>query len=45
MLGDLLATEPNETQRLARELSGDREVRKPARGFAIVRDQRVEQLG
>ena len=43
MLGDLVATEPDETQRVARELIGDREVGKPARGSAILGDQRVEQ--
>jgi hypothetical protein len=45
MLGDLIATETHETQGLAGKLVGDREVGKPARGFAIRGDQRVEQRG
>jgi hypothetical protein len=45
MLGDLIATEPDETERLAGELIGDHEVGKPARGFAILGDERVEQRG
>ena len=44
MIGDLVATEPDQTQRLARELPGDREIGEPTRRVAIVRDQRVEQL-
>jgi hypothetical protein len=42
-LGDLVATEPDETQRVAREVIGDREVGKPADGFAIVGNECVEQ--
>lgn len=45
MLGDLIAPEADEAQRLARELIGDREVDKAADGIAIRGDQRVEQRG
>jgi hypothetical protein len=41
--GDLIASEADKPQRLTRERVGDREVGEPARGVAIVRDQRIEQ--
>jgi len=44
LIGDLVATVPDQTQRLAGELTGDREIDEPASRVAIVRDQRVEQL-
>ena len=44
MIGDLVATVPDQTQRLAGELTGDREIGEPTSRVAIVRDQRVEQL-
>jgi hypothetical protein len=43
MLGDLVATEADEPEGVARELIGDREVGQPARGVAIQGDQCVEQ--
>jgi hypothetical protein len=43
MIGDLIATEPDQPQRFARELLGDREVRKPAGRIPITGDERFEQ--
>jgi hypothetical protein len=43
MIGDLIAAEPDQPQRVARELIGDREVRKPAGRIAIAGDERFEQ--
>jgi hypothetical protein len=43
MVRDLIATEPDQTQRVARELVRDRKVRKPAGRIAITVDERLEQ--